>query len=70
MDNVNDHIDYDKKILDNPMISPQTRRHTEEELKSLEKWVKDHPTDTHDPSSLELYCNDTPYAEECRHYDL
>ena len=33
--NIDDHIQQDKKILDDPTVSPQLRRHTAEELKSL-----------------------------------
>jgi hypothetical protein len=68
MDSAQDHIEQDKKILDDPMISPQSRRHTEEELKALERWVEGHPDDDHDPTPLELYCNDNPNALECRIY--
>jgi hypothetical protein len=68
MDSVQDHIELDKKTLDDSMISPQSRRHTEEELKALERWVESHPDDDHDPTPLELYCNDNPNALECRIY--
>jgi hypothetical protein len=69
MDNIETHINHDKNLLDDPMISAQSRRHTEEELESLERWAQTHPDDDHDPSSLELYCNDNPDALECRIYD-
>lgn len=69
MENIQSHIEYDKKILDNPLISPQAKRHAKEELSSLERWVDSHPNDDHDPSSLELYCNDNPEALECRIYE-
>lgn len=69
MESIEKHIEADKKILDDPQTSPQARRHTEEELKSLEKWVEEHPEDHHDPSPLELYCNDNPDAAECKIYD-
>jgi hypothetical protein len=69
MESVEKHIEQDKKILDDPMVSAQARRHTEQELESLERWVESHPNDHHDPSSLELYCNDNPDALECRMYD-
>ena len=69
MDSAQDHIKHDKKILDDPMISPQSRRHVEEELKSLERWVEKNPEDGHDPTSLELYCNDNPDALNCRIYE-
>ena len=69
MDSVEKHIDYDKKILDDPLTSPQARLHTEEELVALEKWVENHPDDSHDPTALELYCDANPNALECRIYE-
>ena len=69
MDNINQHIQKDEDLLSDPTISPQSRRHTEEELQSLERWVENHPNDHHDPTGLELYCNDNPDALECRMYD-
>lgn len=69
MDNVEQHIEHDKKILDDPTVSSQSRRHAQDELESLERWVKNHPDDDHDPTGLELYCNDNPNALECRIYE-
>lgn len=69
MDNINQHIEQDKKILDDPTISPQARRHTEDELKSLEVYKVNHPNDDHDPTALELYCDGNPNALECRIYE-
>lgn len=69
MESVEKHIEHDKKVLDDPLTSPQARRHTEEELEALERWVESHPNDPHDPTGLELYCNDNPEALECRVYD-
>ena len=69
MDSIHDHIKKDQNILDNPLISSQSRRHTQEELEALERWVETHPEDTHDPTSLELYCNDNPQAPECLIYE-
>ena len=68
MESVGKHIEHDKKILDDSMISAQARRHTEEELNALERWIKTHPNDSYDPTGLELYCNDNPNALECRVY--
>jgi hypothetical protein len=68
MDSAQNHIEQDKKLLDDPRISPQSRRHTEEELKALERWVESHPDDDHDPTPLELYCDENPNALECRIY--
>jgi hypothetical protein len=69
MESVEKHIEQDKKILDDPTVSSQARRHVEDELDALERWVKNHPNDEHDPTALELYCNDNPDALECRMYD-
>lgn len=69
MDNINQHIEQDKKILDDPQTSPQARRHTEEELAALEVYKNNHPDDEHDPTPLELYCDTHPDALECRVYD-
>lgn len=69
MDNIQQHIDNDKKILDDPTISPQMRRHTEEELRDLESYQQRHPEDNHDPTSLELFCDSHPDAAECKVYD-
>jgi hypothetical protein len=69
MDSIDSHIEKDKKILDDPQTSPQARRHTEEELDALEKWVVNHPGDTHDPTPLELFCDANPDALECRVYE-
>lgn len=69
MDNIEQHIENDKNILDDPTVSSQTRRHIGTELESLEKYRKDHPNDDHDPTPFELYCNDNPNALECRIYE-
>ncbi len=69
MDNINQHIEQDKKILEDPTVSPQMRRHTAEELEALESYKAHHPEDDHDPSALELYCDSHPDALECRIYE-
>ena len=69
MDTIDQHIQKDKEILDNPQTSPQARRHTEEELEALESYKANHPEDSHDPTPLELYCDSHPGALECRCYD-
>jgi hypothetical protein len=69
MENIEAHIEKDKKRLDDPTISPQMRRHTEGELKELEAYKEHHPEDAHDPTPLELYCDTHPEALECRVYD-
>lgn len=69
MENIEAHIEQDKKILDNPQTSPQARRHTQEELAALEAYKERHPEDNHDPTALELYCDENPEALECRVYE-
>ena len=69
MENINEHIKQDKQILDDPMISSQSRRHIEEELKALKKYQANHPDDSHDPTPLELFCDSNPGALECRVYE-
>lgn len=69
-ENINKHIEYDKKIVEDPMASAQSRRHAEEELESLERYKESHPEESKDPSPLELFCNDNPDAFECKIFDL
>jgi hypothetical protein len=69
MKNIDEHIAKDKEILDNPVTSPQARRHTQAELEALELYKVNHPDDNHDPTSLELYCDSHPDAPECRIYE-
>jgi hypothetical protein len=66
---IEDHILKDKKILDDPLVSSQSRRHVEEELEALERYHARHPEDQHDPTPLELYCDDNPGAIECKIHD-
>lgn len=69
MNNIDAHITKDKQLLDNPSISPQSRRHTQEELEALEAYKVNHPNDDHDPTPLELYCDTHPESPECRVYE-
>ena len=74
MDNIEQHIQKDKEILDNPTTSPQQRRHIETQLDQLERYADSHKKeiedgDHHDPTDLELYCEDWPEADECRIYE-
>jgi hypothetical protein len=66
---INQHIEEDKKIIEDPTISPQMRRHKKEELDSLEKYYSNHPESNYDPTSLELFCDENPNALECRIYE-
>ena len=69
MNDIQQHIDKDRKLIEDPTIYPQMRRHTEEELQALEKYQQRHPEDSYDPTPLELYCDSHPDALECRVYD-
>ena len=74
MENIEAHIAKDKEILDNPMTSPNQRRHIEGELHELEVYAENHKQeieagDHHDPSPLELFCEMEPDADECRIYE-
>ena len=55
MENIEQHIEKDKEILDNPMISANQRRHIEGELHELEEYAEHHKAeieagDHHDPT--------------------
>jgi len=74
MENIEDHIEKDKRILEDPTISPQQRRHIESELEELEAYAENHKADIEagdhrDPTPLELYCDTNPDADECRVYE-
>ncbi|MBT7275706.1 MAG: hypothetical protein HN886_04540 [Woeseiaceae bacterium] len=74
MENIETHIAKDKEILDNPLTSPNQRRHIEGELHELEVYAENHKKDIeagdhHDPSPLELFCEMEPDADECRIYE-
>lgn len=69
MENIESHIEKDRRILEDPLVSSQSRRHIEEELEQLERYAANHPEDHHDPTALELFCEDNPSADECKIYD-
>jgi hypothetical protein len=69
MSNIDQHIQRDIEILNDPTTSSQSRRHIEEELVALESYKVNHPEDSHDPTTLELYCDANPNALECRIYE-
>ena len=74
MDSIEQHIQKDKEILEDPTTSPQQRRHIEGELHDLEAYAEHHKKeieagDHHDPTPLELYCDANPSALECKVYD-
>lgn len=67
---ITQHIQSDKKELDDSNLSAQRRRHLEGELESLEKYQENHPGEERDPSPLELFCDEHPDALECRVYNV
>ena len=74
MKDIETHIEKDREILANPMTSAQQRRHIEGELEELEAYAKNHAKeiadgDHHDPTPLELYCDQEPGAPECKIHD-
>lgn len=69
MENINQHIKKNIEELDSEIIGRQRRRHLEDELQSLLKYKARHPEDDHDPTCLELYCDENPDAFECRVYE-
>ena len=74
MKSIEEHIEKDKNILDNPSTNPQMRRHIEGELHELEDYVDHHKKeieagDHHDPTPLELFCDQHPENPECLVYD-
>jgi len=70
MKNITEHIKKDQEIMDDPMASSQSRRHAEEELEQLERYKERHPEMEHDPTALELYCDENPDASECKIFDV
>ena len=66
---IEDHIEKDRKILEDPNISPQRRRHIESELHDLEEYHENNPEDHHDPTSFEMYCDESPESDESRIYE-
>ena len=64
MKSIEDHIEHDKKIADDPQANPAARRHAKEELHELEEYVEHHKEeieagDHHDPNALELFLRST-----------
>ena len=74
MNTIEEHIKKDKEILDDPQTNPAARRHYKEELKELQEYVGHHKKeieagDHHDPSCIELFCENHPDEPECLMYD-
>ncbi|ABI46835.1 CP12 domain, putative [Synechococcus sp. CC9311] len=71
MKSIDEHIKKDQSEIEAARASGDEAkvRHLTEELHSLEEYKEHNPGDKHDPTSLELYCDANPEAEECRVYD-
>jgi len=69
MKTIKTHIEEIKTELDDPNTGGQRSRHLKNELNSLEKYQENHPNEDHDPTPLELYCDENPNALECRIYE-
>ena len=74
MDTIEQHIQKDKDLIENPLTSPSARRHFKQELHELEEYVEHHKDeieagDHHDPNALELFCDQNPEEPECLVYD-
>ena len=71
MKSIDDHIQKDQSEIEAAKATGDQAklRHLTEELKSLEEYKEHNPDDKHDPTSLELYCDANPDADECRVYD-
>jgi hypothetical protein len=66
---ISQHINHNLSELDNPSTNAQRRRHLEGEVEALKKYQENHPDSEHDPTNLELYCDQYPNALECRIYE-
>lgn len=67
---ITEHIRLIKKELSNSNLSPQRKRHLEQELNSLVRYSERHPERKSTPSTLELYCDENPDAPECRIFEV
>ena len=74
MTTIEQHIQHDKELLDDPLTNPAARRHAKIELEELETYAEHHKDeieagDHHDPNALELFCEMHPDEPECLVYD-
>ena len=74
MQTIEQHIQHDREILDDPQTNPAARRHYKEELHELEVYANNHASeieagDHHDPNCIELFCEMHPDEPECLVYD-
>ena len=73
MESIEKHIEKDKEILQDPTRFSSDASSPADELEHLERYAKEHKEieagDHHDPSFLEMYCDENPEADECRIYE-
>ena len=71
MKSIDEHIKKDQSEIESARATGDEAkvRHLTTELQSLEEYKEHNPEDKHDPTSLELYCDANPEADECRVYD-
>ena len=74
MKSIEDHIQHDKELIDDPTVNAAARRHYKDELHDLEEYVEHHKAeieggDHHDPNVLEVFCDVHPDEPECLVYD-
>ena len=74
MKTIEDHIQHDKEIANDPLANPAARRHAKEELHDLEEYAEHHKEeikagDHHAPNALELFCDMHHDEPECLVYD-
>jgi hypothetical protein len=71
MKSIDEHIAKDESEIQTAKAEGNDGkvRHLQEELKDLKEFKEHHPGDNHDPTSLEMYCENNPEAVECRVYD-
>ena len=74
MKSIEDHIQHDKELIDDPTVNAAARRHYKDELHELEEYVEHHKSeidggDHHDPNCLEVFCDLHPDEPECLIYD-
>ena len=60
MQTIEQHIQHDRDLLDDPQLNPAARRHYKEELHELEVYADHHKAeidagDHHDPNTIELF---------------
>ena len=74
MQTIEQHIQHDRELLDDPQLNPAARRHYKEELHELVVYADHHKVeidagDHHDPNVIELFCEMHPDEPECLVYD-